>query len=242
MRKCQAPGPWKCPACGNQNYATRMVCNMRRCQQPRPGTPAVVGGQNLQALAQLLGPHGVKGLQTLLGGTKPQGFNGGPKPKASHTPPEGAWVCIECGNVNYPSRTSCNAIKCGRPRNEVDGGPPAHTEATEGETEPLEQTMPDGANFGMAPAAGLQMHAGGGSYPEGSWVCQACTNVNFPGRQNCNKNGCGLPREQSDGGPPQPKPQPPIPDGSWPCRHCGNMNYPSRATCNMRTCGKARYG
>jgi hypothetical protein len=27
---------WKCPACGNCNYPDRLVCNLRKCAQPRP--------------------------------------------------------------------------------------------------------------------------------------------------------------------------------------------------------------
>ena len=31
-----------CPACGNNNYANRTFCNMRRCNQPKPGTAALL--------------------------------------------------------------------------------------------------------------------------------------------------------------------------------------------------------
>merc|ERR1712060_845301 len=30
------PGSWSCPACGNVNYASREVCNTRKCRAPRP--------------------------------------------------------------------------------------------------------------------------------------------------------------------------------------------------------------
>jgi len=32
----EAPNDWICVSCGNQNYASREHCNMRRCQEPRP--------------------------------------------------------------------------------------------------------------------------------------------------------------------------------------------------------------
>jgi len=28
----------------------------------------------------------------------------------------GMWKCLECGNINYPTRTSCNMRKCGAPK------------------------------------------------------------------------------------------------------------------------------
>lgn len=84
--------------------------------------------------------------------------------------------------------------------------------------------------------------------PEGSWICLACHNVNFPNRDTCNKRVCGRPRSEVDGGPPpgtagahaQKKSDLPPPDGSWACAACGNVNWPLRTTCNRKTCGHPR--
>jgi len=38
--------------------------------------------------------------------------------------PIGSWVCVACGNINFPGRTTCNRSVCGMPRSEVDGGDP----------------------------------------------------------------------------------------------------------------------
>jgi len=32
----ESPNDWICVACGNQNYAQREHCNMRKCMEPRP--------------------------------------------------------------------------------------------------------------------------------------------------------------------------------------------------------------
>jgi ATP-dependent RNA helicase DDX3X len=50
------------------------------------------------------------------GGRKRKGKGGGPD---GH--PDGSWKCQFCGNVNYPSRTSCNNRGCGVPRAEAEG-------------------------------------------------------------------------------------------------------------------------
>jgi len=85
---------------------------------------------------------------------------------------EGSWVCIECGNINFPNRDVCNGRTCQKPRIEVDGGPP---------------------DPGATPKTRLK---------PGSWVCGACNNINYPDRDMCGMRRCGLPRAQVDAGPP----------------------------------------
>ncbi|CAK0890113.1 unnamed protein product [Prorocentrum cordatum] len=36
-------GQWSCAACGNVNFAGRLVCNMRKCGAPRPAGDGGVG-------------------------------------------------------------------------------------------------------------------------------------------------------------------------------------------------------
>merc|ERR1711957_141444 len=82
--------------------------------------------------------------------------------------------------------------------------------------------------------------------PEGSWICLACHNVNFPNRDVCNKRVCGKSRALCDGGPPpgtsiaSNAAHLPPPEGSWACLHCGNTNWPLRTTCNTKTCSQPR--
>lgn len=254
MRKCGAPKedvPWICPGCGNENYAARLFCNMRKCGLARPGLTEKQLRSAQTAAAPLPRPPVVIN-------TPPRPmvqFGGGPgfsmpiqHPQQIRSPqppmggaPDGNWNCPYCGNVNYPSRTVCNARKCGMPRPAGGGG----------------GVRGGGGFYGSQPPAPMGMRAAppqsaASSHPEGSWVCSDCGNVNFPTRDSCNKRTCGKPRFQVDGGPPPsapstfsaPRPslggpaeERPPPEGSWTCPSCQNVNYPTRTHCNKRSCG-----
>ena len=90
-----------CTACGNNNFAFRATCNMRKCGAPKPdgtGAPAAMDGGG--------GGGGYDG-------PAPQGV--GSNAADAGPAPEGSWAC-SCGNVNYPFRTECNRRNCGLPR------------------------------------------------------------------------------------------------------------------------------
>jgi|EP00927_Polykrikos_kofoidii_P077297 hypothetical protein len=153
-------------------------------------------------------------------------------------PPENqgdCWTCRQCGNENWPLRTSCNNKSCGAP------GPwtcPACSNKNfqgrtvcnrKGCSQPMPmggvQNMQGGGTgamnmmrlmsmqqqmqaFQQLFAASQAAAAGKGASappPEGSWVCSSCSNVNWPLRTSCNNKSCNLAREVTDAGPP-PKP------------------------------------
>lgn len=269
MRNCQAPGPWTCPQCGNRNFADRTFCNMKKCGAMRPGIlHRAKGGANQEIvkslLNQLLG--GARGEALLASGMGSKGSSKGASKGSSH--PEGSWVCLSCANVNYPSRTTCYAKTCGRPRAEVDGGPPPSNGPSGKQDYPAgswvcsacqnvnfpsrDSCHKNGCGLPRSQADGgpppSNSQSRGSNYPAGCWVCSACQNVNFPSRETCNKTGCGLPRAQYDNGPPQESGPPQAgtsnasnyPDGSWVCNQCQNVNFPSRDSCNRKGCGLPR--
>eukprot|EP00450_Noctiluca_scintillans_P011657 CAMPEP_0194485068 /NCGR_PEP_ID=MMETSP0253-20130528/6189_1 /TAXON_ID=2966 /ORGANISM="Noctiluca scintillans" /LENGTH=345 /DNA_ID=CAMNT_0039324989 /DNA_START=1 /DNA_END=1034 /DNA_ORIENTATION=+ len=288
LRRCGKPRPvdaWICP-CGNQNSAGRLFCNLRYCGLAKPGltkkdfearSPTLVGVPQVATVAQFRAP-------TVPASTVPQGSwvcatcrnvnypdrdrcNGKrgscglPRPLAvlqqpvqmfaapaltlnsTTSPPPGSWICIACNNLNFPTRTTCNGRNCGRARAEVDGGGPGslanmHTFTT---------------SVASAPEANVGTVA-----PEGSWVCLACNNLNFPNRTTCNGRNCGRARAEVDAGGPEVLadlqqfgaaglmvPETKVearntnaaPEGSWVCLACNNVNFPNRTTCNGRNCG-----
>lgn len=219
-------GAWQCVACGNVNWPSRTECNGNNCGRPRDevdgGPPPHVPRPPTYAPM-----HTPSYAVALPPAAKPQ----------RSPPPEGSWVCVSCGNTNWPTRTSCNGKGCSRPREEVDGGPPDVIVPPEGP--PLRSTPPPMSLLRERPVS---------SAPPGSWTCVECGNVNWPSRTECNGKNCGQPRAEVDGGEPlsdqvQAMPRPPAPEppeGSWTCPHCENVNWPTRTSCNKRGCGIPR--
>jgi len=174
-------GSWQCGGCGTVNFPMRTHCNSNRCGRPREEVDAgpaasLQAASSLQA-CNMVGQLGTEAVFFQPTGFQPTGF----LPTASIDPsvgmpvPDGSWICGACQNINFSMRTTCNGKFCGRPRCEVDGGPPALGIVTNSV-----YTMP-------LPAANSVP-------PEGSWLCPGCQNVNFSFRFTCNKRGCGLPR------------------------------------------------
>lgn len=194
MRRCQAPRPdanmgnmgnspaggssdeaWTCVNCGNENYQGRLFCNMRKCGHARPGLTAADVAR-ATAVGGGLASNAPAATFAALTRNVPTG-------------PPGSWKCIVCNNVNYPQRTTCNGQQgqCGLPRPAMDSKAMGAAAASNGAVPSVSATPSNGA---------------GGQPPAGSWVCLACKNVNYPARTSCNARGCGLPRDEVDGGPP----------------------------------------
>lgn len=242
---------WTCPQCGNNNFAHRAVCNMRKCGAPRP-QPGM--GNMLMQAAPAQRPPMMQ--------------------MPARDDAQGGWTCLKCGNKNYANRDVCNMRKCGAPRpGGVGGG--MHGGQVTVDTGVAQQALQLLQASGLCQIPGVQQAIGQiatqnmqvmsqalpmqtgrvkppqQEFKEGSWVCLACKNVNFPNRESCNGRSCGKPREEVDGGPP-PRPEPrrlitkpgqsgPYPEGSWVCSECRNVNYPTRVdACGKRTCGRPR--
>lgn len=179
------PGSWYC-ACGNLNWPARTSCNKRGCGQPKPsnavhmtsmsslmgGMPGMGGGMagmaGLDPYSMAMG-----GLGGGMGMGNPYGMGmpamGMPAPAMGGNP-VGSWQCVQCSNINWPKRTTCNKAGCGAPRQDGMAGM---------------DTMAGMAGGAAAPAGGN---------PDGSWGCPTCGNVNWPLRTVCNKQGCDTPR------------------------------------------------
>mmetsp|Transcript_118478 Transcript_118478/g.330515 ORF Transcript_118478/g.330515 Transcript_118478/m.330515 type:complete len:301 (+) Transcript_118478:114-1016(+) len=92
----EPPGSWRCPMCANLNYASREVCNTRKCRAPRP---TAVNGGCFPAMSAAFAPVAFTPAAPVAGGRQ-----------------QGSWTCSQCWNVNYGFRTTCNTRKCQAPR------------------------------------------------------------------------------------------------------------------------------
>lgn len=181
MKRCNQPMPLAPPGAGPLAYSAGSAPTPAMGPQMQASQAATAA----QAIAMLQSsglasiPGVAEGIQKISGAV---GTVVSPPPSGSFSPianraaadiKEGSWVCVECGNINFPTRDACNARLCGRSRLEVDGGPPAPGADSKTRLKP------------------------------GSWVCSSCQNINWPEREACGMRKCGLPRSQVDAGPPE---------------------------------------
>lgn len=219
---------WQCPKCNNVNFGDRIVCNMRKCGAPRPGTE--LAENETDFLSNLL-----------------EGGEGAATKKSAIEQRQDSWSCLKCGNLNFGDRAYCNMRKCGAPKPLPERG---HLEQGWqcsacgnsnfadrqycnlrkcGAPRPGFQQMPWPNLMGMtmfqkgypsAQKGAAKGGIGGGS----SWQCE-CGNTNFKDRAFCNMRKCGKPRVLE----------------AWLCSACGNRNFADRDVCNMRKCGTPRH-
>lgn len=248
-------GDWVCGHCGNKNYASRTKCNMRRCQAPRPDQP---GGMPGPEPAPYSGPppnYGNQGYGYHPGPPAPHhpghhGYSGYPPgPPVYNGPPDpnqpvsDDWVCVECGNRNYASRTKCNMRRCQAPRPDQRGMPPQNYYPPYGAPGPNH-------GYGGPPPAQYHMDQHYQMEPY-----QMAPMQQF---------GTKRPREWEQwdpyprgpmGGPPMGMGGPPMGgyppardaraeptprEGDWLCPKCKNLNFAGREACNMRSCGEPK--
>ena len=93
-------GAWKCPSCGNENFASRNWCNSKTCNERRPGNvnaPPPFSSQRQK--------------------TPSENY----RQRSLMTEP-GAWDCPSCGFQNYASRDVCFNRSCRQGRPCSNGG------------------------------------------------------------------------------------------------------------------------
>mmetsp|Transcript_25462 Transcript_25462/g.61332 ORF Transcript_25462/g.61332 Transcript_25462/m.61332 type:complete len:816 (-) Transcript_25462:959-3406(-) len=204
---------WTCHDCGNFNYQSRRVCNIRTCRAPRPSS---------RPFQLSLSPSPLRSTtDTVAGLPRPRikvrsaiSLEGG-LPDRDDIPKDDrrGWTCQECGNFNYQSRRVCNIRTCRAPRPH----PPAAS-SPQGEPSPpnmyqishsshqTHRANPQSHSNGQTPTLGNISSSGGssgvgigssgrqGSQLKGGWNCPRCGNFNFTSRNVCNMRRCRLPR------------------------------------------------
>jgi len=239
MRKCGAArseDPWDCLACGNSNYASRLFCNMNKCGVARPG---LTMDQIIKGKGAGLGMGNGLPMAGGKGGYAPAYQPAyAPAYQPAYPPMPPAAPLSSSGAGAYPPAWACTL--CG---NQNFAGRASCNSRKCGAL----YEVAGGMYQPMAPmshsAGGKGGFGGGdGNFPP-AWSCMACGNSNFAGRPTCNSRKCGLPYP---GGQPHRAPAMPqrpdklAPEGSWMCTACSNVNFPSRTTCNAKNCGQPR--
>ncbi|KAI8343078.1 hypothetical protein BC941DRAFT_410376 [Chlamydoabsidia padenii] len=178
------PGDWYCPnpACGFQNFASRMSCYKCHTPNPSPSAPqSSYGGPPGNASS---GGHGSYGYDASAGGAS-YGGNGYGSGYASLPPGNmmapgtgghgfraGDWYCPSCNSHNFASRFQC--LKC-------------HTAKPYNPTQPNPPPMYGGTPGGFRPGPPMK---------NGDWVCRnsGCGFHNFAKRTHCGK--CNAPNPE----------------------------------------------
>jgi len=213
---------WRCPNCGNHNWAIRMVCNNKSCnmQNPNARDPA---GRRIWVCPKCSNKnylHREVCNRDNCDEERPQEIK-----LTSNILPNGDWECGKCGNVNYSTRTVCNRRTCDHP------APTKKDIAMEGPwicPTCLNMNYADRKYCNKQNCARPRPEDGGyrpaRELPNGDWICPECSNINFSTRVVCNIKSCRTPN------PAKRKP------GDWICPECKNVNWGNKTVCNMTNC------
>lgn len=85
-------GAWKCPGCGNENFASRNWCNSKTCNEQRPSYvphPRSLDRERKASSSAFDTESGMK---------------------------ENTWICTSCQYENFIFRDVCNGPSCQQPR------------------------------------------------------------------------------------------------------------------------------
>jgi len=128
----------------------------------------------------------------------------------------GPWTCPSCGNMNFQGRMVCNKRTCGKPRPVHLGGDQQMgivVQSASGMQHGIGMQGGKGMQGGMRMKGGVAMQAGFQAMP----VHLKMGSTPVPGTLGNTPAG--------------------HPADSWVCKQCNNVNWPLRSVCNKKECG-----
>ncbi len=219
-RRCAAPKPftfppsfpplmrqgdWICPHCSDLQFASRSIC--RHCGMARASLPSPPLHTFLPPIP-FLSP-------TLL-------------PSINMRP--GDWICPNCGDIQFASRSCCR--KCSTPRPSSSPLPPHSSSSPSSPSSP--SPLPNKNTTVKRP---------------GDWICPNCGDHQFASRTVCRQCATARPpsssipsalsTHSSRGAPSAPPVTTTMREGDWVCPNCGDLQFASRSLCRMCACPKS---
>jgi len=107
----QRPGDWKCHACGNNNYASRVACNKKECGVPKSVFVAKSGMRPGDWVCLMCENHNYATNVACKKCSAPKGN----ALSSMANMKEGDWLCAYCNNHNYKSKVACNRCQAAKP-------------------------------------------------------------------------------------------------------------------------------
>eukprot|EP00392_Amoebophrya_sp_AT5.2_P018531 g19090.t1 len=181
----------------------------------------------------------------------------------------GAWLCTDCGNLNFRMRQFCNVKSCQKRRDDDDTGDwlfiqkyrakleQQQLNKKNGQAERYRETQIYQAGGPMRFVLNDGMGMGGGGMNNRNMNMMGQMMMNQMGGQvgggnpmmrgmqgnqmNQMMGGNMSPMMGGMGGDQMGIPGMPGKPGDWSCPNCGNLNYASREICNRTFCGYARF-
>eukprot|EP01126_Amoeba_proteus_P063580 TRINITY_DN8774_c0_g1_i2.p1 TRINITY_DN8774_c0_g1~~TRINITY_DN8774_c0_g1_i2.p1 ORF type:complete len:248 (-),score=22.65 TRINITY_DN8774_c0_g1_i2:161-904(-) len=211
-------GNWICKRCGNENWASRQFCNMRKCGAQRNNDSE--GNWQCMKCGNDNYPSRMRCNMRSCGAPRPPPNTMTP---FSVLPPAYTWQTpTDSYNTSQDNQAYQFPVS---PFYPFYGFPYLSPYPVETSGKRSFHTF-SGSRVPESPSRKKHKTGQFTSEEDTDWTCAACGNLNFACRKVCNMRRCQQPRPENT--------------KLWKCTSCGNLNFASRQKCNMKKCQAAR--
>mmetsp|Transcript_73580 Transcript_73580/g.143958 ORF Transcript_73580/g.143958 Transcript_73580/m.143958 type:complete len:301 (+) Transcript_73580:65-967(+) len=237
-------GSWDCPKCGNKNFQSRIVCNMRRCSAPKPGvSPELIAAQEEPQGSWKCGACSNMNYPMR---THCNRRNCGLPKQAPGVPSYGQqqqqqqqqqqWDMFQMQQYQL---AQAHLAAGGDPR-----AAPATSYPNQQATSYYNQQATAYPNQQAYSYPNQHAYPGqqATAYTAAAAVAAASIASTYAAYSagGCGGGSCGGASAYDGAGAGAAHFPPNAPSGAWICRECSNVNWPMRTACNRRGCAKPR--